>query len=99
MDWVVNATGDDRNLGKASFILVITGVLNRTRTKYGNRGYRYILLDAGHLAQNILLMITSLNLAGYPIGGFIDNEFNKLLDIDKRKEVALYLVAVGQNSK
>lgn len=80
----------------ACVVFIITGVLDRTRTKYKDRGYRYILLEAGHLAQNIMLISEELHMGSCAIGGYIDNEVNKLLDIQHTKEVALYLIVVGK---
>lgn len=87
--------GHDENLANASFAIIITGVLNRTRIKYGDRGYRYILLEAGHLAQNIMLLSSFMHIKTCPIGGFIDDKVNTLLDISKQKEQALYLIVGG----
>lgn len=98
-NWLLSVTGNDRFLKSAAAIFIITAVLDRTRIKYKDRGYRYALIEAGHLAQNLLLEVTALGLGGYPIGGFIDEALDKFLDIDKRKEVTLYLVAVGKKQK
>jgi SagB-type dehydrogenase family enzyme len=82
-------------VGKAAVILFITGVLDRTRIKYGERGYRYVLIETGHLGQNIALLATELGLGSCALGGFIDSEVNVLLDINLQKEFVLYLIAVG----
>ena len=95
--WLIKVTGGEKWTVEASVIFIITGVLDRTRIKYGDRGYRYVLIEVGHLAQNICLLATELNLANCPICGYIDDEVNKLLDIDLQKEVALYLIAVGKS--
>ena len=57
----------------AAGLLILTGVFERTQIKYGERGYRFVLLDAGHLAQNILLACEDLRLAAVPLGGFHDD--------------------------
>lgn len=93
--WLLKATAGEW-LTKASVIFIITGVFDRIRVKYGDRGYRYILIEVGHLAQNLSLIATELGLQSCPIGGFIDNEVNKLLDIINQKERTLYLIAVGK---
>lgn len=80
----------------ASCIVVVTAVFGRTKIKYGDRGYRYCLLDCGHLAQNILLTCTYLNLKACPIGGFSDKQINDFLDLDGLNEAALYLIAIGK---
>lgn len=79
----------------ASAIFIITGVLDRNRIKYGDRGYRFALLEAGHLGQNLCLLSTELGLGSCPIGGYIDSAIDSLLDIGHTKEYTLYTVAVG----
>lgn len=93
--WLMKASGGETALKKASIIFIITGVLDRTRIKYRDRGYRYALIEAGHLGQNICLLTTALGLGCYPLGGFIDRVVNELLDISFQKEFILYLLAVG----
>ncbi|MGI8420822.1 MAG: nitroreductase family protein [Gaiellaceae bacterium] len=62
----------------------------------GLRGYRFALLEAGHLAQNLLLTGTALELACIPLGGFFDRRMDDLLDLDGVNESMLYAVAVGR---
>jgi len=95
--WLIKITGGEKWITNAAIVFIITGVLNRTRIKYGDRGYRYILIEAGHVGQNICLLATELGLGTCPLGGYIDTEVNKLLDIDLQKEVVLYLIAVGKS--
>ena len=52
-------------------------------------------MEAGHAAQNICLRATELNLATLCLGGFSDHQINSLLELDGRKEVALYAIALG----
>lgn len=81
---------------EASVVFLISGVLQRTKRKYGERGYRYVLLDVGHLGQNIYLSCTALNLAVMTTCGFFDDEANKLLRIDGIDETTLYVAFVGK---
>ncbi len=94
-NWVVEVTGKQEWIRNAAVIFIITGVLDRTRVKYGERGYRYVLMEIGHLGQNIQLLSTEQDLGSCVIGGYVDSEVNKLLDINLQKEVTLYLIAVG----
>lgn len=64
--------------------------------KYKERGYRFVLLDAGHIGQNLYLMATALDLSVVSIGGFFDDDVNDLLRLDGVNESALYVIAVGQ---
>jgi SagB-type dehydrogenase family enzyme len=81
---------------RASVVFLISGVLERTKLKYGERGYRYVLLDIGHLGQNIYLSCTSLNLAIMTTCGFFDDVANKLLRIDGVDETAMYVAFIGK---
>ncbi len=85
---------DDLALGCGSLFLV-AGVFWRTRFKYGLRGYRFALLECGHVAQNILLAASAFGLAAVPIGGFYDRRLDQLLGLDGVNESTLYAVAVG----
>ena len=67
----------------------------RSRFKYGARAYRFTLLEAGHVGQNLLLAATALGLASVPIGGFFDREVDAFLGVDGLHEASLYLFPLG----
>ncbi len=75
--------------------VVITGFATRTTQKYGERGRRYVYMEAGHAAQNVLLQAVSLGLAGVPIGAFDDREVEGILGCGSG-EKALYILPVGR---
>lgn len=81
---------------KCATILVFTAVKERTYIKYGERGYRFLFLEAGHIAQNILLLASVLGLKACPIGGFIEDNIADLLDIDHNREWIVYALAIGK---
>jgi len=81
---------------QSSIVILISGVLERTKLKYGERGYRYALLDIGHLGQNIYLSSTSMDLAIMTTCGFFDDEANKLLRLDGVDETAMYVAFIGK---
>ncbi len=83
-------------LGRAAAVLVLAGVFWRSRFKYGLRGYRFALIEAGHIAQNVLLASTSLGLASVPVGGFYDQALDTLLELDGVNESVLYCVSVAR---
>ena len=87
---------DQEFLETVSAVFVITGVFHRHRFKYGERGYRFTLLDAGHLAEHFYLVSTSLGLGACGIGGFMDDEVNALIGVDSVTEASLYIVGVGK---
>jgi SagB-type dehydrogenase family enzyme len=76
--------------------LLVSGMFWRSRFKYGLRGYRFTLLEAGHLVQNVLLMCAALGLAAVPLGGFYDRQVDDLLGADGVNESVLYAVCLGR---
>jgi len=83
-------------LGQAQVCFALSAIFQRTRWKYRERTYRYILLEAGHIAQNLYLAATSLGLGACAVGAFLDDALNKLLGLDGEQEAALYLISVGK---
>lgn len=81
---------------EATMGIVMTAVFARAQDKYGERGYRHILLEAGHICQNIYLVSTALNLKCCAIGGTIDQNIEKILDIDGVTESLVYACAIGK---
>lgn len=81
---------------QSGVFIAVTCVFWRSRFKYGQRGYRYCLLEAGHLMQNLLLAAEALKLAALPLGGYADNRLARLLEIDGVNEAPLYTAAVGR---
>ena len=80
---------------QSAMVIIITAVFPRTTVKYKERGWRYIFLEAGHLAQNIYLISSALKLKSCAIGGFLDEGVINLLEIDPMNELPLYLVVIG----
>lgn len=80
-------------------VLLVTGMFWRSRFKYGNRAYRFTLLEAGHLGQNVLLAAEALGLATVPLGGFYDRRVDAFLGIDGLAEAALYLFPLGRPAR
>ena len=90
-----SATLFDNLAAEAAAFVVLTACLPSLRFKYGERAYRFVLLEAGHVAQNMLLAVEDEGLAAVPLGGFLDDEVNALLDFDGVEDIALYLLAIG----
>jgi SagB-type dehydrogenase family enzyme len=75
--------------------VLFTAVLERPRRKYGERGYRLALLEAGHIAQNLCLVAAALELGSMNVCGFFDDRLNAALSIDGVDEAVLYVAYVG----
>lgn len=87
---------DQEAVGTAPAVFVIAAVQARTEVKYGSaRSPRYLCMEAGHAAQNLLLEAAALGLGGVPVGAFDDERvWNALgLPADQRP---LYLIPVGK---
>jgi SagB-type dehydrogenase family enzyme len=81
-------------IGDAPDCIIITAVVERSAKKYGDRAERYCFMEAGHVAQNILLQATAMDLAGVPVGAFDDRQLQQILKLPKNERV-LYLLPVG----
>jgi SagB-type dehydrogenase family enzyme len=64
--------------------------------KYGERGFRYLFLDAGHICQNLLVAAEALDCGGCPIAAFYDQEANRLLGISEKNETLVYAASIGR---
>ncbi|SPF36844.1 McbC-like oxidoreductase [Candidatus Sulfopaludibacter sp. SbA4] len=83
----------------AAAILFIAAVFGRTVFKYGDRGYRFVLLEAGHLAQNANLTAREMGLTTTNIGGYADRGVDRYLGLDGLNESAIYLMLLGHPGK
>jgi SagB-type dehydrogenase family enzyme len=81
---------------RCAAIVFISALFFRSTFKYGDRGYRFVLFEAGHLAQNALLTSAEMGLAGASIGGYLDREIDRYLGFDGLNESTIYLLLLGQ---
>ena len=93
---VVESALGQKFLAQANVVFLLSAVLHRTQQRYGERGQRYILMEAGHIAQNIYLVASALGLGACSVGAFYYRDINQLLGLDGVKETTLYLIAVGK---
>lgn len=90
-----SAAYDQAPVGEAPLVVVVAAVPARTAAKYGvDRARRYVDLEAGHAAQNLLLEAVALGLAGVPIGAFDDGRVADALGLPAGEEPR-YLLAIG----
>ncbi len=99
---VAHAVGDElaeaclgqRNMAAAAVNLAWAMIPDRITARYADRGYRYILLDLGHLGQSLHLAAEAVGLGCCAIGAFKDDEVNRVLEVPPDYPV-LYLGTVG----
>ena len=79
----------------AAALFVVTGVFWRSRFKYGQRGYRFTLIEAGHVVQNAVLAAAALGVPALPLGGFYDTMLDGLVGVDGLEESSVHALVVG----
>lgn len=87
---------DQEFIHQASAVVILTSVASRIEERYGeSRGARYIAMEAGHAAQNVMLQAVALGLASVPIGAFHDAQVAKVLGLGQ-EERPVYMLAIGR---
>jgi SagB-type dehydrogenase family enzyme len=81
----------------AAAVLMVSAIFLRSTFKYGDRGYRFALLETGHLAQNAILTAGEMGLAAAPVGGYVDRDVDDFIGCNGLDESVLYLLLVGQS--
>mgnify|MGYP002762850467 CR=1 FL=1 len=84
--------------GEPSFLVFLTAVEQRMTRKYGNRGYRYILMEVGHLMQNLSLVAQARGLGGRPYAHLLEDEVEDYLGLESG-EWPLYAGVFGKPRK
>jgi SagB-type dehydrogenase family enzyme len=83
-------------LADSNVVFIWTAVFSRSQWKYRQRAFRYVFLDAGHIAQNLALAAEGLGMGSCQVAAFYDDELNQLLQLDGETESAIYLSVVGK---
>lgn len=85
-------------VSNAHAVFVFTMFEERTAQRYNERAFRYICMEAGHVAQNIHLQAVALGLGSVPVGAFEDEKVSEIINC-KEGEVPIYIVPVGYEEK
>lgn len=88
--------GDHPVDGAGAVLLLVADLARASLAKYGEKAYRLLLLEAGHLAQNALLVAAATGLAGLPLCGFHDEALAAAARLEYPYEVVVYALAVGE---
>jgi SagB-type dehydrogenase family enzyme len=88
------ALGQDM-IREAQTTFIWTAVVARSKWKYRQRAYRYIYMDAGHIAQNLYLAGTAAGIGVCAVGAFFDDLVNDLIGVDGVEEAAVYMACAG----
>lgn len=85
------ASGETRNVNG---VIVISAIFHRNTMKYGNRGYRYVLQECGHIMQNILLLCKAQKINSRILDSFVEAPLEKFLDIDGMEESVISMITI-----
>ena len=96
---VARAALDQEIAYSAPVVFIWTAIFERSIWKYKQRAYRYVYLDAGHIAQNVALSAVALGLGSCQIAAIYDEEANRLIGVDGSNESTLYMTVVGKEEK
>lgn len=91
---LASAAWGQKFIESAPLTLVFTAQFSRTTGHYGQRGVRYVYMEAGHAAQNVHLQAEALELGSVAVGAFDDISVSKVLSLPDYIE-PLYMVIVG----
>ena len=93
-DGVARAALSQMWMARAPVNLVITAEYSRVDVKYGKRGVRYAMIEAGHIGQNLFLQAEALGLKAGIVGAFHDAELSKIMNLPRAHE-PLLIMPVG----
>ena len=83
-------------LEEAACVFVWTAIVGRSKWKYRERAYRYIYMDVGHIGQTLYLAATALDIGCCGVGAFFDEEVDRVIGVDGKNEISVYVGAVGR---
>lgn len=93
---VAHSALDQTMLKDAGVVFVWTAIVARSKWKYGERAYRYIYMDAGHIGQNAYIAATAMGFGCCTVGAFFDDEIGSIIGIDNKDEIVIYLCSIGK---
>jgi SagB-type dehydrogenase family enzyme len=97
-DVVTRACWGQRFVKTCAVTFIWVAVAYRMAWRYGQRGYRYLHLDAGHVCQNLYLAAASVGCGTCAIAAFVDEDLNDVLGVDGDEQFAIYLATVGKRT-
>ena len=91
---LANAALGQRFIGEAPVNIVVAAVYGRTTGRYGDRGIRYVHMEAGHVGQNLYLQAVARGLGMVTVGAFDDDGVQRLLQLHADQK-PLYIIPIG----
>lgn len=95
-DEFTKACLDQKHVKNSAVTFYWVTAIYRMKWRYGERGYRYIHLDAGHICQNLYLAAENIGCGVCAIAAYEDKELNDLLNLDGEDYFVVYLATLGK---
>lgn len=95
-DEIARACGDQEHVRQSAVTFLWAAAAERMTWRYGERGYRYLHLDAGHVCQNLYLAAESLDCGVCALAAFNDDELNRALGLDGEEQFVIYAATLGK---
>lgn len=89
---------EQKQVANSAVTFFWVAVLERMYWRYGERGYRYLFLDAGHVCQNLYLAAEAVGAGACAIGAFDDDALNGELGLDGESLFAVYAASLGKRA-
>ncbi len=93
---IIRATLDQEFVGSAAAVFIWTTIPYRTEWRYGPASHKAILLDAGHVCQNLYLACEAIGAGTCAIASYSQDLMDKFLLVDGTDEFVVYLAPVGK---
>lgn len=97
IDKIADANWSAQMIKNSAVTFIWVAVRYRMTHRYGDRSFRYLHLDAGHVCQNLYLAAEAVHCGTCAIGGFLDDKVNELLNLDGQEQFVIYMASVGKN--
>ena len=95
-DQITAACFGQKFVKTSAVTFIWTAVAYRMKWRYGERGYRYMHLDAGHVCQNLYLSAESIDSGVCAIAAFSDDDMNRLMNVNGEEQFVIYIATVGK---
>jgi SagB-type dehydrogenase family enzyme len=92
---ITRASLDQDMVNNCAVTFIWVADIGRMTWRYGQRGYRYIFLDAGHVCQNLYLAAEAIGCGVCAIGAYDDDAINQILDLDGETKFTVYMASLG----
>lgn len=95
-DDIIDGCLGQKMTGECAVTFIWTSVVQRMAWRYGDRGYRYLHLDAGHVCQNLYLAAETIHCGVCAIAAFDDDVMSRVLGLDGEQQFVIYIAVAGR---